>query len=47
MKHRWHPLASAEYDEAVDYYLVEACPAVGRNFVAAVSGAVRLMQEHP
>lgn len=47
MKHRWHPLASAEFDEAVDYYLANAGAPVSRNFVTAVGAAVRLMLEHP
>lgn len=47
MKHRWHPLASAEYEEALDYYLAEASPAIARNLALAVAEALRLMSEHP
>lgn len=47
MKHRWHPLAEAEYDEAVDYYLLRADPVVGRHFVTVVNSALELLSRHP
>ncbi len=47
MKHIWHPLAEAEYDEAVDYYLLHAEPAVGRDFANVVNSALKLLSRHP
>jgi len=47
MKFLWHELARAECDEAVDYYLFLAGPAIARNFSAAVNQALRLVGEHP
>jgi toxin ParE1/3/4 len=47
VKHRWHPLASAEYEEVASYYLAEASPAIARNLASAVGEALRLMLEHP
>jgi toxin ParE1/3/4 len=47
MKYRWHPLAEAEYDEAVDYYLLHADPVVGRHFVTVVNSALELLSTHP
>lgn len=47
MKHRWHRLAVAEYDEAVDYYLMQADPVVGRDFVTVVNSALELLRRHP
>lgn len=47
MKHRWHPLAEAEYDEAVDYYLLEANPVIGRDFATVVTKALELIAVHP
>lgn len=47
MKHRWHPLAQAEYEEGLDYYLAEAGPSIARNLATAVADALALMLEHP
>lgn len=47
MKHRWHPLAEAEYDEAVEYYLLEANPVVGRDFATVVGKALDLISAYP
>jgi toxin ParE1/3/4 len=40
-------LAEAEFDEAVDYYLLCAGPAVSRNFTRAIHSALALLVEHP
>ncbi len=37
MKFLWHDLARAEYDEAVDYYLLLAGPVIARNFSTALN----------
>lgn len=43
----WHPLAEAEYVEAVDYYLLHANPIVGRNFTTVVNRTLELLSKHP
>lgn len=47
MKHRWHPLAGADYEDAVDYYLTQAPPAIARNLDLAVNRALQLILGHP
>ncbi len=47
MKHVWHPLAEVEFDEAVDYYLLHAGPAVSRNFTMAIHSTLELLAEYP
>ena len=47
MKHRWHPLAEAEFDEAVDYYLLEADPIVVTHFATVVGKALELISAYP
>lgn len=47
MKHRWHPLAGADFDDAVGYYLTQASPAVARKLDLAVNHALHLVLEHP
>ncbi|MBI5936671.1 MAG: type II toxin-antitoxin system RelE/ParE family toxin [Betaproteobacteria bacterium] len=40
-------MASAEYEEVVDYYLTIASPAIARNLASAVGAALQLVLEHP
>lgn len=47
MKHRWHPLADADYEDAVDYYLIQASPAIAGKLDLAVNDALHLILEHP
>lgn len=47
MKHRWHPLAGADYEDAVDYYLTQASPTIARKLDLAVNHALHLILEHP
>lgn len=47
MKHRWHPLAETDYEDAVDYYLTQASPAIARKLDLAINHALHLILEHP
>lgn len=47
MKFLWHDLARAEYDEAVDYYLLLAGPVIARNFSTALNQTLCLVEEYP
>lgn len=47
MKHIWHPLAEAEFDEALDYYVIHAGANIGRKFATAINHTLELLLEHP
>jgi plasmid stabilization system protein ParE len=47
MKLVWHELAEAEFNEAVDYYLIHAGADIGRKFVTALDSTLVLLKEHP
>jgi plasmid stabilization system protein ParE len=40
-------LADADYEDAVDYYLTQASPAIARKVDLAVNHALHLILEHP
>ena len=47
MKLYWHDRARSEYEEAVDFYLEHAGPAIARDFAIALNEALRLLSEYP
>lgn len=47
MKHVWHPLAEAEFDQALDYYAVHAGANISRKFATAIKQTLGLLHEHP
>jgi plasmid stabilization system protein ParE len=40
-------LAETDYEDAVDYYLTQASPAIARKLDLAVNHALHLILEHP
>ena len=47
MKHVWHPLAETEFNEALDYYGVNAGANVSRKFATAINHTLGLLLEYP
>ncbi|HWR78213.1 MAG TPA: type II toxin-antitoxin system RelE/ParE family toxin [Thiobacillus sp.] len=47
MKHILHPLAEAEFDAALDYYVIHAGANIGRKFATAINHTLELLLEHP
>lgn len=47
MNYHWHPAAIAEFDAALDYYLLNAGPTISRDFASATLRAIELLLEHP